>query len=84
MYTKIPRGLYRVGMWKRIFMGKGVLQNCIRWRMGLGERVRFWWDERIEGGAFSNKFPQSLLLPGIVMPFSRFCSWGQLKLMTNF
>lgn len=45
-------------MWKNIDGQKGNFQNCIVWKAGKGNEIRFWLDPWLEWGLLCKQFPQ--------------------------
>lgn len=44
-------------LWINICMGKASFQSCIKWKVGEGNRVSFWLDTWLKGGA-RDQYPQ--------------------------
>lgn len=38
-------------------MGRYKIEDCNTWRVGRGNKVRFWLDEWMTGGYFKRRFP---------------------------
>lgn len=51
-------GCHGRSLWKKIGEGKEKFLNCIRWKVGKGDRLNFWKDNWMEGGSLMSQFPQ--------------------------
>lgn len=47
-----------VGLQRRILLDQLKTQDCIRWRLGRGNRIDFWLDGWVVGGSLKRQFPR--------------------------
>lgn len=50
-----PHGL---GLWRKILMEWPRFKECIRWKLGRGDKIRFCWDDWLEGECLMSKYPR--------------------------
>lgn len=48
-----PHGL---GLWKNILSQRPRFRDYIRWDLGKGDMIKFWYDEWIEGESLNSRF----------------------------
>lgn len=61
-FFRILARQHEKGMWKKIFMDKNKFHTCIRWRVGRGDKNRFWQDLWLKRRALRDQFPQAFAI----------------------
>lgn len=49
-------------LWKKISMVKQRFQDCIKWKLGKGDRIHFWKDESVGRGRLEDHFPRIFVI----------------------
>lgn len=47
-----------LGLWRKILMDWRCFKACNQWKIGRGDKIKFWKDEWIEGGCLMSHFPR--------------------------